>query len=81
MSDSLAGLAQGDLTPSWMDWVAVDRCIRQRPVGRSLSQAERQAVARECQERGMSNEDIAKRLKCNWSQVPALLNPPAKEQT
>jgi hypothetical protein len=79
-SGGTAGLAQGDLTPDWFDQVAVDRAIAGRPVGRPLSTAERRAVAREMDQRGIPHHRIAARLNCNWDQVPALLNPTSRER-
>jgi hypothetical protein len=80
MTDSLGGLVQGDLTPDWFDWVAVERAIAGTPVGRSLSTKERRAAAREMDRLGINHDQIAARLHCNWDQVPALLSAPAKER-
>lgn len=77
---TLAGLAQGDLTPDWFDQVAVDRAIAGTPVGRSLSTKERRAAAREMDRLGINHDQIAARLHCNWDQVPALLAPEVKER-
>lgn len=41
-----AALMREDLTPRWLDLVAVQRAVRGQPVGRALHRAERVEVAR-----------------------------------
>jgi len=60
----VASLLLADLTPSWVDQVAVDRCLAGRDTGRPLHRAERLAVTRALLAAGHSTAEIARRIPC-----------------
>ena len=55
-------LLNDDLTPDWVDAVAVRRCLNGLDVGRPLHHAERLVVAATAHERGDSNAEIGRLL-------------------
>lgn len=54
-----------DITPDWFDWVAVERAIARKPVGRALTRAEQLAVARHVIARGGKATAIQNLLRIN----------------
>jgi hypothetical protein len=54
-----------DITPTWLDRIAVARCLTGHPVGRPLHHAERLAVTRELLDRGERTGVVARHLACN----------------
>lgn len=58
-------LMHADLTPTWLDRVAVNRCLDGLPVGRELHHAEKLAVARAVHADGGSTNRLAGLLGCS----------------
>lgn len=54
-----------DLTPDWVDDVAVDRVLNGRKLDRVLHHAERIALARRVLARGGGSGELAKLLSCS----------------
>lgn len=69
--------ASTELTPCWLDPVAVDRCLRGRPVGRELSYAERIEVARRMDDPdsapGVVGWQVQQLLNCSHSYATTLV--------
>lgn len=59
--------------PAWLDWVAVDRAIHHKPVGRPLSHAEQVAVTRHIAEHGGGTSQIVRTLHVRPQLAAALL--------
>ena len=65
--------APGAPYPEWVDEVAVERALRRRePVGRSLTRAERLAVARRLVAAGQGVNAIAQYTRCNNTEARSL---------
>jgi hypothetical protein len=66
-------LLHDDLTPAWLDHIAVTRCLNGHDVGRPLHHAERLAVARHVRHRGDGAGTLAALLGCNADAARTIL--------
>lgn len=65
----------GVTADDWVDPIAVERTLVGRDaVGRSLTRAERLAVAGRIRRDGGGAGQVARALSCNWAAARALLN-------
>lgn len=62
-----------DLTPKWLDPVAVDRVLHGWPVGRALHEAERVEVARILAAGGRGVDIVASILACSGQTARRLI--------
>lgn len=66
MSNTRPGdLMHDDITPTWVDRVAVQRCLNGDDIGRPLHHAEKLAVARRAHARGDSSTILGRLLGCS----------------
>lgn len=59
--------------PDWYDEIAVERALKNKPVGRRLTKAERHGVVRELRRRGANKNAVCRVLRCNGVTATKLL--------
>lgn len=69
----MTAIPRDDLTPDWIDQVAIDRAMVGHPVGRPLHAAERRHITRVLVGLGHGASQVARICRCSGHEAAALV--------